>query len=438
MSDPNNQSADDFTKKPVVVRSASLANSPEKFELNFDEEFKLNFDEEGSETIPSSQEEGLLSSNAVSSVEIPENEACDDQFFKETVTADSDSATLRGTEQVPSFTVSYGGNSPEYAMASVMGNGKSSGTNLSPYVLEKEATIVSDNGTLAVPMEARLTELSPATPPPPEALTADPNPESIQSPVEHEPEDEVLSQAKSGSAEAIEALLNRELQNHDLQVVEVYFRGDRLQLTVEGPTGAPQELVEQTLRPWLIQLKLSTVRIIELFGQKAGEDLPLWRVESELAALEQMDLNDLALPSLDEVNAVSNAKQEEVAAFLAQYESGERVFHKINLSEAALAGAVLTLADLQEAVFTWADLSGASLYHVNLNYAKLRFANLTHAKLRSANLQGTDFTSANLTGADLSWANLRGANLTGANLTDANLQNAVLERVVMPDGTLLD
>jgi hypothetical protein len=144
----------------------------------------------------------------------------------------------------------------------------------------------------------------------------------------------------------------------------------------------------------------------------------------------------IALPNAD--NIVSEQKIKVVQDFLARYAAGERAFAKINLSETDLSGVNLTLADLHEADFIWANLSGAGLYHVNLSGAKLRHTNLSGAKLRSANLQGTDFLNANLSGADLSWSNLHGANLTGANLTDANLQNAIIERVIMPDGTYLD
>jgi hypothetical protein len=435
ISGPNNQPDDKSPKKPIVVRSASLTNSSEKFELNFDEEFELNFDGDEAPEEPPVQAATVDSPIAPTPIHPSVNGAFANG--NGTFTTGSDSSEESAVVQVPVLE-STGIEVPEYSMVAVNGNGKIGGANLSPYDLEKEATIVSDNGTVAVPVEAHLTELSPANPSIPASAEVDPNPKPAQSAVADEPEDELLTQAQLGHTEAIEALLNRELQDHGLQVVDVYFRGDRLQLTIESPTGAPQELVEQTLRPWLIKLKLATTRTVELFGQKTEEDLPLWRVENELAVLEAMGGDELALPSLDEIRAVSDAKQEEVAAFLAQYEAGERVFRKIDLGEANLAGVSLTLADLQESVFTWADLSGTSLYHVNLNYAKLRFANLTGAKLRSASLQGTDFTSANLTGADLSWSNLRGANLTGANLTDINLQNAVLERVVMPDGTLLD
>lgn len=432
ISGPNKQPGDDSPKKPIVVRSASLADSPEKFELKFDE------DEIVPEVLPTPAEISpcpeatLAQSNTPTSAEHTDN-------------GTSPSAHGNASEKSPEVhalplePLHRNGLPDDFLLSIKDDNGKTGGTNLSPYDLEKEATIVSDNGTVAVPVEAHLTELSPANPSATGASSVDLNLEPIQSPVADEPQnDELLTRAKLGDPEAIAALLNREFQDPSLQVVDVYFRGDRLQLTVESPTGAPQDLVEQTLRPWLIQLK-STTRLAELFGQKTGEDLPLWRVEYDLTFLEQsLDGDGLALPSLDEISAVSDAKQEEVAAFLAQYAAGERAFQKINLSEANLSGVALTLADLQESIFTWADLSGASLYHVNLNYAKLRFANLMGTKLRSASLQGTDFTSANLTGADLSWSNLRGANLTGANLTDANLQNAVLERVVMPDGTLLD
>jgi hypothetical protein len=140
-------------------------------------------------------------------------------------------------------------------------------------------------------------------------------------------------------------------------------------------------------------------------------------------------------PSSD---AVSQEQTKDVKDFLARYAAGERNFTKINLNEADLSRVNLTLANLHGAELVWTNLTEANLYHIDLSSAKLRHANLRGAMLRSSNLQGTDFLNANLRGADLSWSNLNGANLTGADLTDANLKNAILERVILPDGTFLD
>jgi Pentapeptide repeats (8 copies) len=145
-----------------------------------------------------------------------------------------------------------------------------------------------------------------------------------------------------------------------------------------------------------------------------------------------------ATPQTPPLDVAPQEKTKAVKEFLARYAAGERDFAKINLNEADLSRVNLTLANLHEAELIWANLTEANLYHIDLSRAKLRQANLSGAMLRSSNLQGTDFVNANLRGADLSWSNLNGANLTGADLTDANLKNAILERVILPDGTFLD
>jgi uncharacterized protein YjbI with pentapeptide repeats len=416
---------EDPPPKPIIVRAASLANSSEKFELNFDEILAeldtpspKDLAPEDLASVPLSQatatEEGLTTP-ANGSLSTPE---ADSQALD-----DLSAAVERWAE---TFT------------PTLPTNGKMHGMDVSSYDVEKGDTISCENGTLAVPVEVHLSELSPPNPSPLDTLPVDEPTETANTSIAEETNAE-LTLALQGDTEALKSWLNQALADCGMEVVEVYPRGDRLQITVESPTGPSQDLVDARLRSCLIKLKTPALKIVELFGQKAEEDLPLWRIEHNLSDLETaMEGDELALPSIDEIRSASSAKRDEVEAFLAQYEAGERMFQKINLSEANLGGVSLTLADLQEAVLTWADLSEASLYHVNLNYAKLRFANLKDAKLRSASLQGTDFTNANLTGADLSWSNLQGANLTGADLTDANLQNAILERVVMPDGTLLD
>ena len=108
----------------------------------------------------------------------------------------------------------------------------------------------------------------------------------------------------------------------------------------------------------------------------------------------------------------------------------------IGLPHTALAGALLTGADLEGALLTGANLEGADLFKANLEAADLEGANLRGAGLLlanlndtilwSANVEGARLYGANLEGAALKGANLRGAGLTGANLKDAGLHSAVL------------
>ena len=119
----------------------------------------------------------------------------------------------------------------------------------------------------------------------------------------------------------------------------------------------------------------------------------------------------------------------------------------LDLSKAALAGAVLARADLeganlaganlQQAVLksailrgadlTGADLTGALLENADLEGAKLDRANLAGANLTRINLEKASLTGANLAGACLSHAQLAAANLTGADLGGAMLSHAGLQ-----------
>jgi hemoglobin-like flavoprotein len=116
-----------------------------------------------------------------------------------------------------------------------------------------------------------------------------------------------------------------------------------------------------------------------------------------------------------------------------------------NLSEADLSNGNLRNANLDNANLSQAKLVGTNLEGAKLSFARLNQANLSSANLSSANLICADLSEANLGGAKLKNANLSGANLKGtylmgANLKGANvslseLKGALLDGVIMPDGT---
>jgi uncharacterized protein YjbI with pentapeptide repeats len=305
---------------------------------------------------------------------------------------------------------------------------------------------------------------------------------SITAPIETDPPiPDRFERTEPSEIETLRQFLNQALAAYDAELAELEFRDERLQISISGREVPLQEAVEGLIKERIVQLRLVKVQKVELYGQKEGYELPFWRsefnpAELELAtprqkppeikpvafAFQKTDIPKTDATASTQTGATSSAeisesaeerdttdkkvvedaattlKRKAVEDFLARYAAGERVFTKIDLSEADLSGVNLTLADLQEAQLVWANLQGASLYHVNLLGAKLRQANLKGVKLRSANLRGADFLNADLSEADLSWSNLTGANLTGANLTDANLKNAILDNVIMPDGTRLD
>ena len=140
-----------------------------------------------------------------------------------------------------------------------------------------------------------------------------------------------------------------------------------------------------------------------------------------------------------------------------------------SLTNADLAGASLTTADLVLSNLTGADLAGADLSSANLTSAVLTGTNLSGADMASATLKlvlsggvtgtapslpanwsvlagyligpGTsllnaDLSGANLSGVDLTDSLLEDANLTGANLSGANLSEVNANRANLTDANL--
>ncbi|WP_299484479.1 pentapeptide repeat-containing protein [Acaryochloris sp. IP29b_bin.137] len=276
-------------------------------------------------------------------------------------------------------------------------------------------------------------------------------PAEVAAPLQSDPQDELLQLAQHRNLEALTTLIDQRFAEQAIKVADIEFKDDLLQLSVESSDVPAQSVVVPLLRDYLSQLRLPSIARVTIYGQKLGQELPFWMEEIalDLLILDPPPPNPHNTAEVSSENAGQTgadiplpepvALPSEIALDLtARYEAGERNFAQINLKDAALPGIVLTLADLQKANLVWCDLRKSSLSHANLTSAQLRHADLTEANLQGAKLQGTDLQGAKLRGANLSWAVLRGTNLTDADLTDVNFQNATLERVIMPDGTILD
>lgn len=262
-------------------------------------------------------------------------------------------------------------------------------------------------------------------------------------------QDQLVQLAQQRDLEALTTLIDQKLAEQAVKVAEIDFKNNLLQLSVESSEIPEQSIVVPLLRDYLSQLRLPELTAVTIYGQKLGQELPFWMEE---VALDLLILDAQAITSQPTTNSSGEGASHPVTPLpdaaplpseialdiTAKYEAGERNFARINLKDEALPGINLTLADLQEANFVWCNLRKSSLSHANLTSAQLRHADLTNANLQGAKLQGTDLQGAKLQGANLSWAVLRGTNLTDADLTDVNFQNATLERVIMPDGTMLD
>lgn len=117
---------------------------------------------------------------------------------------------------------------------------------------------------------------------------------------------------------------------------------------------------------------------------------------------------------------------------------------RADLSNAQLAGAVLTKAYFWQANLSGANLAGANLNRADFWLSNLRGARLAGASLRRAHLGGADLTGADLRGADLSGANLRDAILDDADLTNATVTAEQLSRadslhsLRLPNGAIFE
>jgi hypothetical protein len=110
-------------------------------------------------------------------------------------------------------------------------------------------------------------------------------------------------------------------------------------------------------------------------------------------------------------------------------------FSEVDLTEAALDGAVFVGVSTHGARFQGASLRGSQLQESewrdsDLSGVNLQRATLIHAQLQYARLVGADLRRANLTAA-----NLRGANLAGADLSFSQCQYAVLEDITSDAAT---
>jgi uncharacterized protein YjbI with pentapeptide repeats len=106
-----------------------------------------------------------------------------------------------------------------------------------------------------------------------------------------------------------------------------------------------------------------------------------------------------------------------------------------DLSRAYLGGANLSRANASGTYLSRAFLSGANLIEADLSRAHLSEADL-RADASRANLSGADLLGATLSGAYLIEATLSGANLSEANLSRANLSRANLSRANLSEADL--
>ncbi len=118
---------------------------------------------------------------------------------------------------------------------------------------------------------------------------------------------------------------------------------------------------------------------------------------------------------------------------------GGNILNKVDFSRAIMKEVQL---DYVEAIA--ANFSGANLKKAKMTYSDFQDSNFSYADLRRAFMYRSQFKNCLLIGADLSYAKLGRHSLIGANLTNANLtgasnfnpENAILNKTILPDGTI--
>jgi superfamily I DNA and RNA helicase len=112
----------------------------------------------------------------------------------------------------------------------------------------------------------------------------------------------------------------------------------------------------------------------------------------------------------------------ETRELLHRYQSGERNFDRIDLTNANLANYNLEKINLVGANLRCANLENTNLDRANLTIADLQQSCMINSSLRQAKLIGANLSGVNLTGADLTDADLTDADLTDTNLNSAKMQ----------------
>lgn len=110
---------------------------------------------------------------------------------------------------------------------------------------------------------------------------------------------------------------------------------------------------------------------------------------------------------------------------------------RLDLRGVSLVGADLYHADLGGAILDRADLRGAALEMADLRGTSLQGANLAGAGLFKTNLQNANLDGADLTGVYAVCANFRGARLVNAKLWGSVFTEAVLDRPLRQEGTVV-
>ncbi|MEH2102343.1 MAG: hypothetical protein V7K76_21865 [Nostoc sp.] len=91
-----------------------------------------------------------------------------------------------------------------------------------------------------------------------------------------------LKLAKQGDAQAISVLINRSLQPKGINA-KIAFKNSCLKVMLESTLVPEQQVLVEFIRRGITGLNISSVKIVQVYGRRTGEDFPAWSQEFTFA-----------------------------------------------------------------------------------------------------------------------------------------------------------
>lgn len=114
----------------------------------------------------------------------------------------------------------------------------------------------------------------------------------------------LLELAKQGDAQAIAALMNRQLQTRQI-LAKAELKEGCLQLLLESSTVPPQEQLVSYIWNALKKLEPIAIEKVRIYGKKTDSDFPSWQKEFDLYS--SLDLNSSNIENNLQNNTVKNS-----------------------------------------------------------------------------------------------------------------------------------
>lgn len=94
----------------------------------------------------------------------------------------------------------------------------------------------------------------------------------------------LLELAKQGNANAIAALINRQLQPKGITVIKSAVKDGCLQLMLQADYVPEQQPLVAFIHKGMMNLRTESITKVKIYGQQTGDEFPAWSQEIELIA----------------------------------------------------------------------------------------------------------------------------------------------------------